>query len=64
MVFDSLVHVLFHLIADVLVLVSSAKYFVNLAIVAVELFLIGGGSSWPDRLTTLSSLSSSPIIFI
>ena len=64
MVFDSLVHVLFHLIADVLVLVSSAKNFVNLAIVAVELFLIGGGSSCPDRLTTLSSLSSSPRIFI
>ena len=64
MILDSLIHVLLDLIANVLVLVGGTEDLVNLAIVAVEFLFIGGGARWANGLTTLCSLSSTPIRII
>ena len=59
-VLDPLVHVVLHVSADVLVLVGRDQDLMYFAIVPVQLFLICGGASGPEGLTTSCSLSPTP----
>ena len=60
MVLNLLVHKVFYVHADVLVLIGRTQDLMYFAIVPVQLVLISGGASGPEGLTTSRSLGPTP----